>query len=95
MSIMLRLEVPARIFRHAYGPDCPLLSWDRRTIFDAGSIVPIGEPVKRSYDHWDKVAIPLGIEGDKALILFEELSRKNQKDVKSFFPDCELLVTVH
>ncbi|MFZ2484886.1 MAG: hypothetical protein WAX80_01805 [Minisyncoccia bacterium] len=94
MSIMLRLDQPSHTFKYAPGKKFPRLC-DRDGIINTGSILRIEEPVLGHYDWWDVVAIPLEGDGETVLILFDELSEKNQKDVKTFFPRCELIATKH
>lgn len=87
------LERQTRVFRQDQTDPDLLVSEDRYTAMSAGSPLPIvGELVTKCFDHRDQVAIPVDI-GEESLVfvLLNDLSPRNQKEVRALFPESDLI----
>lgn len=59
------------------------LFWDRSTILTPGSMIEVSEPVRLA----KKLALPFSLEDEVLVFLiFDEMSRENQREVRKLFP---------
>lgn len=82
---ILEVKEPMRVYRQGISKSDgkKFLFWDRSTILAPGSMIEVSEPVRLC----QKLALPFMLdEKAKVFIIFDELSRENQKDVRELFP---------
>ncbi len=93
----IHIDTYMRIFRTSFGSQ---ISWDRASGFDPGSVLELGVPIARAYDHRPKLALTLITGNDDeypggCFVLYEELSPAKQAEVRRLFPDHPDLMTIH
>ena len=69
-EIILREDV--RCFKPAFSPDCPILA-KMDAYLAAGEKVQVGEPITKTYDHRDQLAIPFHWKGNDGFLLYSEV----------------------
>ena len=95
MEKTLRLDRPARVFRKRGSSDSMVLIQDREVIFGTGSILVILNPVLRYCDQWERMYVPVEVEGAEAFISMNDLSEENRKQLRELFRPTAPRETVH
>jgi hypothetical protein len=69
-EIVLRNDV--RCFKPAFSSGCPILAKMDRYLA-GGETVLVGDPITKTYDHRDQLAVPFEWRGNEGFLLHDEV----------------------